>query len=96
MSTYSILYWQEIPSVVEATDGEISSKLQLTIRFQELIDQVAMRRGLSGTDTYLEGFHRGESLQMSGTPEEVANLVKDKLEAEYESIATSALKRNPG
>ena len=91
MSTYSILYWQEIPSVVEATDGETSSKLQLTIRFQELIDQVAMRRGLAGTDTYLEGFHRGESLQMTGTPEEVAKSVKDKLEADYDVIAASAL-----
>lgn len=55
-----------------------------------------MRRGLAGTDAYLEGFDRGESLQMSGTPEEVANLVKDKLEADYESIATSALKRTSG
>jgi len=96
MSTYSILYWHEIPSVVEATDGEAKSKLQLSNRFQELIDKAAMRRGLAGTDAYLEGFDRGESLQMSGTPEEVANLVKDKLEADYESIAISALKRTPG
>ena len=93
MSTYSILYWQEIPSMVEATDGGVSSKLQLSIRFQELIDKVAMRRGLAGTDAYIEGFHRSEALQLPGTPEEVASSVKDRLEEEYDSIESSALRK---
>ena len=55
MAKYSILYWQEIPSVVEATDGAGTSKQQLSSRFQELIDLIAMKRGLAGTDAYLEG-----------------------------------------
>ena len=57
---YCILYWQEIPSFVEATDGETKQKIQLSDRFQELIDKAAMRRKLAGTDAYLEGFNKGE------------------------------------
>ncbi|HHZ67439.1 MAG TPA: hypothetical protein EYN52_05945, partial [Alphaproteobacteria bacterium] len=56
MTTYTILYWQEIPSLVEATDGESTSKAQLSDRFQDLIDRTAMRRNLAGTDAYIEGF----------------------------------------
>ena len=60
MAEYSILYWHEIPTVVEATDGSATHKAQLSTRFQELVDFIAMKRGLAGTDAYLEGFRRGE------------------------------------
>src|SRR5437879_5312373 len=38
MARYQILYWKDIPSLVEASDGAESVKLQLSERFQMLID----------------------------------------------------------
>ncbi len=91
MATYSILYWQDIPSVVEANDGNGVHKLQLDHKFQELIDAVAMRKGLAGTDAYLEEWRRGRRVARDGSAEEVASAVKAELEAEFRSIRATAL-----
>ena len=91
MTTYSILYWQEIPSLVEAKDGETTSKAQLSDRFQELIDKTAMRRDLFGTDAYIEGFKKGPYIETEGTPEEAVRVVKEGLENNFEEIAKAAL-----
>ena len=91
MTTYTILYWQEIPSLVEAKDGESTSKAQLSDRFQNLIDKAAMRRALAGTDAYIEGFIKGPSIQREGSPEEIVRLVKEDLEGQFEEIAKAAL-----
>ena len=91
MTTYSILYWQEIPSLVEAKDGETTSKAQLSDRFQDLIDKAAMRRDLLGTDAYIEGFKKGPSIETEGTPEEAVRVVKEGLENNFEEIAKAAL-----
>ena len=90
MTTYSILYWQEIPSLVEAKDGETTSKAQLSDRFQDLIDKAAMRRDLFGTDAYIEGFKKGPSIKTEGTPEEAVRVVKEGLENNFEKIARAA------
>ena len=91
MTTYTILYWQEIPSLVEAKDGESTSKAQLSDRFQDLIDKAAMRRDLAGTDAYIEGFKKGPSIETEGSPEEAVRLVKDNLEGQFEEIFKVAL-----
>ena len=91
MTTYTILYWQEIPSLVEAKDGKSTSKAQLSDRFQDLIDKAAMRRDLAGTDAYIEGFKKGPSIETEGSPEEAVRLVKDNLEGQFEEIAKAAL-----
>jgi hypothetical protein len=91
MTTYTILYWQEIPSLIEAKDGESTSKAQLSDRFQELIDKVAMRRDLAGSDAYIEGFKKGPSMETEGSPEEAVRLIKDNLEGQFEEIAKAAL-----
>ncbi len=96
MAEYSILYWQEIPSLVEASDGISTHKAQLSDQFQELIDLVAMKRGLAGSDAYIEGFHRGDSVAREGTAEAVANAVKGELEAQYDSIKAAALEQTGG
>ncbi len=44
MARYHILYWKDIPSVVEATDGDSTKKVLLSQRFQDLIDLVAMTK----------------------------------------------------
>ena len=91
MTTYTILYWQEIPSLVEATDGESTSKAQLSDRFQDLIDKAAMRRNLAGTDAYIEGFNKGPAIETKGGPEEALHFVTKNLEDNFEEIAKAAL-----
>ena len=91
MTTYSILYWQEIPSLVEAKDGESTSKAQLSDRFQDLIDKAAVRRDLAGADAYIEGFKKGPSIETEVDLEEAVRLVKDHLEGQFEEISKAAL-----
>ena len=91
MAQFTILYWQDIPSLVEARAGRKRAKIQLSDRFQELIDIVAMRKGLFGTDSYLEEWRKGSPEQCDGPPEEVARAVADDLEARYESIEAEAM-----
>jgi hypothetical protein len=91
VTTYTILYWQEIPTLVEAKDGKSTSKAQLSDRFQDLIDKAAMRRDLAGADAYIEGFKKGSPIEIEGSPEEAVRLVKDNLEDQFKEIAKAAL-----
>ncbi len=86
MAKFEILYWQKLPSMVEATDDDGTQKIQLSQRFQDLIDYVAMETGLAGTDDYLEKWTRGESQERDGTAEEVVKAVADEFEAQFEDI----------
>ncbi len=91
MAEITILYWQEIPSMVEAKDEDGAHKIQLSDQFQALIDLAAMNRELAGTDAYLEEWNRGESQQRDGTAEEAAKAVAGELESKFEDIKTAAL-----
>ena len=91
MAEYTILYWRELPSLVEATDGNGTHKIQLSERFQALIDLVAMKQGLAGTDAYLEEWTRGETQERDGTAEEVAKAVAEELEAQFDDIQNAAI-----
>ena len=77
--------------MVEATDGVSSRKIQLSDRFQHLIATVAMRRDMTGTDAYLEGFEKGPPTEINKTPEEAVNTVKEDLENNFEEIKKAAL-----
>ena len=79
MTRVSVLYWQEIPSLVRATaaDGTQVSR-QLPDWFQQEIDRVAMEQGLVGSDAYLERWQWGEPEEREGA----ANDVLDEVEAE--------------
>ena len=44
MAKVTILYWKDIPSVVEARDADGVHKELLSERFQELIDLIAMKK----------------------------------------------------
>jgi hypothetical protein len=91
MAKVTVLYWQDIPSLVEARDRVGRHKIALSPRFQELIDRVAMRRGLHGTDDYLLHWRKGAPEEHPGSPEASAQAVADALEARYESIREAAL-----
>ena len=60
MAEYQITSWHDIPSMVVARDGDDVTKVQLSSRFQEAIDEAAMRLGQIGSDEYLDGWLRSE------------------------------------
>ena len=83
MATYQVLYWKDIPSVVEAVDADGSVKIQLSERFQALIDAVAMQLGMAGTDAYLEQWEHGDEGTREGSAREVAEGVASELEERF-------------
>lgn len=84
MAEYQITYWQNIPSMVSARAGRRErAKAELSERFQQAIDEAAMRAGLIGTDAYLEQWRRGDWQAREGDVEEVAAAVAAELEAEF-------------
>lgn len=91
MARYRILYWYHIPSVVEASDGVDVHKEQLSARFQELIDRVAMRNKMVGSEAYLEGWRKGRPKSREGDAKTIARAIVEETEAEYENIAAKNL-----
>ncbi len=94
MAKCTVLCWQEVPSVVEANDGGSTHKIQLSKRFQELIDMVAMRRGLAGTDTYLMEWRKDPPQMREGTAKEAAVALSQEIESRFEEIKAEAIKRS--
>lgn len=93
MAQYQILYWKEIPSLVEATDGQHTVQLPLTERFQELIDAAAMIEGLIGAEEYLELWHKGPVQHRDGDAEDVAEQVAAELETAFSDVRARHLRR---
>ena len=84
MTEYQITYWREFPSMVVAREGRSARhKVQLPARFQVAIDEAAMRAGAIGTDEYLDGWLRSDWQEQAGDPQEVAQAVAARLEADY-------------
>lgn len=91
MATYQILYWQEIPSQVDAREAGKSHKEMLSQRFQELIDIVATKRNLTESDDYIAGWSKGDKTERAGSATDVAKVVAAELEARFDAIRTAAL-----
>ena len=90
MSEYQITYWRELPSLVVAREGDDQSKIQLAPRFQEAIDEAAMRLGDVSSGDYLEGWRRDEWTQGEGAPSELAGQIVARLEEEWSPEAIAA------
>jgi cvfA/B/C family virulence factor len=91
MARYRIVHWRDIPSLVEASDGQRSARRSLSPRFQDLIDAVAMREGASESAAYLEGWEHGPERERPGDPEAVADEVASELEAAFEEVVARRL-----
>jgi Virulence factor len=87
MSEYQITYWRELPSLVVAREGDVQSKIQLAPRFQEAIDEAAMRLGDVSSGDYLEGWRRDEWTAGEGAPSELAGQIVARLEEEWSAEA---------
>jgi hypothetical protein len=91
MATYQILYWQDIPSQIDARGGGASHKEPLSQRFQELIDVVAMKKNIVNSDDYINGWTKGDKQERPGSAAEVAKAVAAEYEAQYDAIRKAAL-----
>ena len=72
--------WREIPSMVMARDGADTIKVMLPARFQEAIDEAAMRLGEIDADAYTAGWNRDPWTQsdevLQPLPLELPHLLK--------------------
>lgn len=83
MTEYQITSWRELPSLVVARDGDEVVKVSLPSRFQEAIDEAAMRLGEADADAYLAGWTRGPWTAADASPAEVAGQVAAELEEQW-------------
>jgi hypothetical protein len=87
VSEYQVTYWRDLPSLVVAREGESVTKVPLASRFQEAIDEAAMRLGATGSDDYLAGWSRGEWTPAEGSGPEVCDRVVADLEERWPAEA---------
>jgi hypothetical protein len=88
MARYRIIQWRDLPSLVEAVEGEQTVRVPLSQRFQDLIDAVAMREGASESEAYLEGWAPGPETERPGGAEAVAQAVAAELEDGFQDLVT--------
>jgi hypothetical protein len=90
MTEYQVTRWRELPSMVAARSGDDTVKSELAPRFQEAIDEAAMRLGDTGADDYLLGWERSPWTEAAGTPTEVLDRVVAELDAAWPPEAVAA------
>jgi hypothetical protein len=83
VATFRVVYWKDIPTMVRATDGSGTVKVELSGRFQALVDATAMRLGLVDADEYLAQWHQGVEENRPGSAREVAQAVAAELENRF-------------
>jgi Virulence factor len=81
MTTYKILYWQEIPTQIKAEDESEDATVVLDAKFMAQVDILAAKRGLQAADDYLAQWKWSEEEEREGSAREVAEAVKAELEA---------------
>ena len=81
MTTYKILHWQEIPTQIKAEDDMDDVTVMLDDKFMKQVDILAAQRGLQSADDYLAQWKWSEENEREGSAQEVAEAVKDELEA---------------
>ncbi len=90
MSEHQITSWRALPSLVVARDGDDIVKVPLPARFQEAIDEAAMRLGDTDAQAYLDGWTRTPWAQADGSPADVAADLAAELEEQWSNEALTA------
>ena len=75
--------WREIPSMVITRNGETQLKVALPARFQEAIDEAAMRLGAIGADDYIAGWVRDPWINSNEEPDQLAARITAELEVDF-------------
>jgi hypothetical protein len=83
MIEYQITYWQDIPSMIVFKSESETTKSILANRFQEAIDEAAMRIGAVDSDAYLAGWKKGDWIKQEGILAEVSEKIVSELEEKY-------------
>jgi hypothetical protein len=96
MSQYQVMRWHEIPSMVIAREGESTIKVMLASRFQEAIDEAAMRLGEIDADAYTEGWNRDPWVEATDSPDVLAPRIAAELEDELSVEKLEALIKSMG
>lgn len=81
MTTFKVLYWQEIPTQIKAEDDMDDVTVMLDDRFMKQVDILAAKRGLQSADDYLAQWKWTEEEEREGSAQEVAEALKAELEA---------------
>jgi hypothetical protein len=81
MATYRVLYWQEVPSQIAASDESEEVAVLMPARFLERIDLLAAQRGLQASDDYLAQWRWSDDEERPGSAQEVADAVRAEFEA---------------
>jgi hypothetical protein len=88
MTTFQVLYWRDIPAQIKVQEaGKRPVSRMLPERFQQEIDRVAMKEGLTGSDAYLEQWRWSVKQQREGTAEQVADAVIAELIQSFDAAA---------
>lgn len=80
MTEYQVTCWRDLPSMVAARDGDTTTKALLAPRFQEAIDEAAMRLGETGADDYLAGWRRTDWAASDEAPDATLARVVEELD----------------
>ncbi len=91
MSEYQITYWRDIPSLVATRDGDETAKKSLPQRFQEAIDEAAMRLDAADAEAYMEGWRRGDWIEVEGSPADLVDRIARDLEADLSEDRLNAM-----
>ena len=75
--------WRDLPSLVVARAGDETVKAPLAPRFQEAIDEAAMRLGDTGSDDYLAGWERPRGPRPTARRPRCCDRVSADLDAEW-------------
>jgi hypothetical protein len=93
VASYQIVVWKGIPASVEARDEAETVTVQLSERFQMLIDSVAMQLGLHDSDAYIELWAREALQERAGTARQVADAIAAELEEHFPAFIGRAFSR---
>lgn len=83
MSEFQIMRWHHIPSMVIAREGDQVIKIMLPTRFQEAIDEAAMRMGEIDADAYTSGWSRDPWIASTELAQALADRIAQELEATF-------------
>ena len=91
MPDVTVVYWRDIPAQVIVGKGRRGSKVQLTERFEQAIDRVAMKIGAKEADAYMAEWHKAAAYEVDGEPDAIAAAEAARLEAEIDHAALKTL-----
>ena len=96
MARLSIVYWRDIPAQVLVKEGRRAAKRQLDERFQQAIDDAAMRSKSHATDSYLEAWRRSDPEPCGDDLEAEADAASARMEATYDETRLERLVKAGG